>query len=78
MLVIYEKLQRFQLSSDRRQIFAADRTAHTVHCQKILFENFQKCSSFKGINTGRLKMCKKTIFELMFFNETLRCCYVLT
>jgi hypothetical protein len=49
VLVIFEKLPRFQLSSDWRQIFAADRMAHTEHCKKIF-------SSYKGINIGKLKM----------------------
>ena len=59
-------MPRFQLSSDGCQIFAADGTAHTVHCQK---KNFQKCSSYKGINIGKLKMWKKSIFELVYFYE---------
>ncbi len=62
-------MSRFQLSSDGRQIFAADRTAHTVHCQKKISQNFQKCSSYKGINIGKLKMWKKSIFELVYFYE---------
>jgi hypothetical protein len=32
--VIFEKLLGFQLSSDRRQIFGEERTAHTEHCKK--------------------------------------------
>jgi hypothetical protein len=67
VLVIFEKLLRFQLSSDRRQIFATDCTAHTVHCPKIFFENFKQFSYYKGISIGKLKMCKTAIFELIFF-----------
>jgi hypothetical protein len=36
VLVKFDILLRFRLSSDQRQIFGADRTAHTVHYKKVV------------------------------------------
>jgi hypothetical protein len=65
VLVIFEKLSRFWLASDWRQIYGADRTAHTVHCQK----NFIRKFSYKGNNTGKLKMYKKANLNILFWGD---------
>ncbi len=54
-----------------------DRTAHTVHCPKTLLGQFKKCSSYKGINISKLKLCKTLIFELIFFYEDNRFSHLL-
>jgi hypothetical protein len=50
-----------------------DRNASTVHCPKIFFERFQKCSSYKGINISKLKLCQESIFGLIFSYEDNQC-----
>ncbi len=62
VLVIFEKLPRFWLSSDWRQIFRAD--------------HFRKCSSKKVITIGKIKECNKTISLLFLLNYTRM--YILT
>jgi hypothetical protein len=44
-----------------------ERTAHTVHFQ--IYFNFKTCSTYKGFNIVKLKMCKKATFEHIFSYE---------
>ncbi len=63
----FEKLLRAWFCSDRRQISAENRTAHTVHCPvKNKFLNyFQKWIIYNTVNMLMSKKCKKEFFELV-------------
>jgi hypothetical protein len=68
VLVIFEKLPRFRLSFDRRQVFGADHTAHMYYTLSKKFVQFiKKCSPYKGIIIGKLKRCIKQFLNLFLF-----------
>jgi hypothetical protein len=46
--------------------FSALIVPYILYTVKKILDNFQKCSSYKGINRGKLKICKMAIFKLTF------------